>query len=155
MLPLFSPRALTWIRDKSGKDDIEEKILPQHLNNESEVRKLVFWVGYILDQDTSLRSGRPAAQDDSDMDMSLPDENPSDGVGDMSLSSGTGKCNIFRFYCELGLIQSKVHKMPYSVKASAYTSEETSAITAVLNCELDKWKDRLPQEFRPGHVSKR
>jgi hypothetical protein len=121
---------------------------------ESEVRKRVFWVGYILDQDTSLRSGRPAAQDDSDMDMSLPDENPSDGVGDISLSSGTGKCNIFRFYCELALIQSKVHKMLYSVKASAYTSEETRDITAVLNCEMEKWKDRLPQEFRPGHVIK-
>jgi hypothetical protein len=58
------------------------------------------------------------------------------------------------FYCELALIQSKIHKMLYSVKASAYTSEETRDITAVLNYELDKWKDRLPQEFRPGHVIK-
>ena len=33
MLSLFSPQALSWIRDKSGEDDIEEKILPQHLNN--------------------------------------------------------------------------------------------------------------------------
>jgi hypothetical protein len=27
-------------------------------------------------------------------------------------------------------------------------------ITDVLNYELDKWKNRLPQEFRPGHVIK-
>jgi Fungal specific transcription factor domain len=120
---------------------------------ESEVRKRVFWVGYILDQDTSLRSGRPAAQDDSDMNMSLPDENPTDGVGDISASSGVGKC-IFRFYCELALIQSKVHKMLYSVKASKYINEDIREITAVLNYELDKWKNRLPQEFRPGHVIK-
>jgi hypothetical protein len=33
-------------------------------------------------------------------------------------------------------------------------SEEVRDITAVLNYELDKWKNRLPQEFRPGHVIK-
>jgi Fungal specific transcription factor domain len=77
---------------------------------ESEVQKRVFWVGYILDQDTSLRSGRPAAQDDSDMDMSLPDETPSDGVGYISLSSGTGKCNIFRSTANLLLSKAKFTK---------------------------------------------
>ena len=40
------------------------------------------------------------------------------------------------------------------VKASKYTSKETRDITAVLNYELDKWKNRLPQEFRSGHVTK-
>jgi hypothetical protein len=30
MLSLFSPQALSWIRDKSGENGIEEKILPQH-----------------------------------------------------------------------------------------------------------------------------
>jgi hypothetical protein len=131
-----------------------ENLLPNPSHVESEARKRVFCVGYILDQDTSLRSERPAAQDDSDMDMSLPDENPTDGVGDISPSSNIRKCNIFRFYCELALIQSKVQKMLYSVKASNYTSKETKDITAVLNYELDKWKNRLPQEFRPGHVIK-
>ena len=77
---------------------------------ESEVQKRVFWVGYILDQDTSLRSGWPAAQDDSDMDMSLPDETPSDGVGYISLSSGTGKCNIFRSTANLLLSKAKFTK---------------------------------------------
>jgi hypothetical protein len=87
-----------------------ENLLLNLSSVESEVRKRVFWVGYILDQDTSLHSERPVAQDDSDMDMPLPDETPSDGVGDIGLSSGTGKCNIFRFYCKLALIQSQMHK---------------------------------------------
>ncbi|KAK0787853.1 hypothetical protein LTR75_012749 [Friedmanniomyces endolithicus] len=57
---------------------------------ESEQRKRVFWIAYLLDKDICLRSGRPPSQDDDDMNVELPSEDPPDNVGNVPLASPTG-----------------------------------------------------------------
>lgn len=73
---------------------------------EVEQRKRVFWIGYMLDKDLCLRSGRPPAQDDDDMNVELPSADPADNIGNIPLADGKGKVNLFRLMCECKLIST-------------------------------------------------
>lgn len=121
---------------------------------EAEQRKRVFWIAYMLDKDNCIRSGRPPAQDDDDMNVELPSEEPPDNVGNIPLSDGKGKINLFRAMCEFAIISSKVYKKLYSVEASKQSDGELLNTIGDLDKELEEWKDRIPIDFRPEHEIK-
>ncbi|KAL1899897.1 hypothetical protein Sste5346_002763 [Sporothrix stenoceras] len=121
---------------------------------EIEQRKRVFWIGYMLDKDLCLRSGRPPAQDDDDMNVELPDADPADNIGNIPLGDGKGKMNLFRVMCEFALIESKVYKRLYSTKATKQTVGELLNTIGELDQELEDWKDSIPIDFRPEHEIK-
>ncbi|TIA48712.1 hypothetical protein D6C79_03960 [Aureobasidium pullulans] len=121
---------------------------------ESEQRKRVFWIGYLMDKDIGLRSGRPPIQDDDDMNVELPSENPPDNIGVVSIENGKSKVNLFRIQCVFAMIQSKVYKLLYSVKAARQTDGELLNTIGDLDQELEEWKDSIPIEFRPEHEIK-
>ena len=118
---------------------------------EIEQRKRVFWIAYMLDKDLCLRSGRPPAQDDDDMNVELPDADPVDGIGNIPLADGKGKMNLFRVMCELAIVESKVYKKLYSTKATKQSDGELLNTIGELDKELEDWKDRIPIDFRPEH----
>lgn len=120
---------------------------------EAEQRKRVFWIGYMLDKDTCLRSGRPPAQDDDDMNVDLPSTDPPDNIGNIPLEGG-GKVNLFRLMCEFAIISSKVYRRLYSVQASRQTDGELLNTIGELDKELEVWKDSIPMDFRPEHEIK-
>ncbi|KAK0720446.1 fungal-specific transcription factor domain-containing protein [Lasiosphaeris hirsuta] len=121
---------------------------------EMEQRKRVFWIAYMLDKDLCLRSGRPMAQDDDDMNVDLPDADPADGIGNIPLADGKGKMNLFRVMCELALVESKVYKKLYSTKATKQADGELLNTIGELDQELEDWKDSIPIDFRPEHEIK-
>ena len=121
---------------------------------EAEQRKRVFWIAYLLDKDTCLRSGRPPAQDDEDMNVELPSENPPDNVGNIPLADGQSVINLFRLMCEFAIISSKVYRKLYSVEASKQTDGELLNTIGDLDKELEEWKDKIPLDFRPEHEIK-
>jgi len=121
---------------------------------ESEQRKRVFWIGYLMDKDICLRSGRPPIQDDDDMNVELPSENPPDNIGVVPIENGKSKVNLFRIQCVFAMIQSKVYKLLYSVKAARQTDGELLNTIGDLDQELEEWKDSIPLEFRPEHEIK-
>ncbi|KAF2834101.1 hypothetical protein M501DRAFT_964934, partial [Patellaria atrata CBS 101060] len=121
---------------------------------ESEQRKRVFWIAYLLDRDICLRSGRPPIQDDDDMNVELPSEDPQDNIGNIPLANGQGKVNLFRLMCTFAVIQSKVYKQLYSVKASRQSDGELLNTIGELDKELEDWKDAIPIDFRPEHEIK-
>jgi hypothetical protein len=124
---------------------------------ENEQRKRVFWIAYLLDKDICLRSGRPPAQDDDDMNVELPSENPPDHVGSIPLSDENGKSgtmNLFRLMCQFAQIQSRVYKQLYSVKASRQSDGELLNTIGELDAQLEEWKDSIPLDFRPEHEIK-
>ena len=119
---------------------------------ENEQRKRVFWIAYLLDKDICLRSGRPPAQDDDDMNVELPSEDPPDNVGNIPLAKETdGKktMNLFRLMCTFAQIQSRVYKQLYSVKASRQSDGELLNTIGELDAQLEEWKDSIPIDFRP------
>lgn len=120
---------------------------------EAEQRKRVFWIAYMLDKDTCLRSGRPPAQDDDDMNVDLPSLDPPDNIGNIPLETG-GKVNLFRLMCEFAIISSKVYRRLYSVQASRQTDGELLNTIGELDKELEVWKDSIPMDFRPEHEIK-
>ncbi|KAF2198279.1 hypothetical protein GQ43DRAFT_443490 [Delitschia confertaspora ATCC 74209] len=122
--------------------------------SEIEQRKRVFWIAYMLDKDICLRSGRPPVQDDDDMNVDLPSEDPNDNIGNIPLADGKGKMNLFRCMCTFALIESKVYKQLYSVKASKQSDGELLNTIGELDRELETWKDSIPLDFRPEHEIK-
>ncbi|ATY60138.1 fungal specific transcription factor domain-containing [Cordyceps militaris] len=121
---------------------------------EIEQRKRVFWIAYMLDKDLCLRSGRPPAQDDDDINVELPDANPDDNIGNIPLADGKGKMNLFRVMCEFAVIESSVYKRLYSIKATKQSDGELLNTIGELDQQLEDWKDRIPIEFRPEHEIK-
>ncbi|KAI9837978.1 MAG: hypothetical protein M1819_006132 [Sarea resinae] len=118
---------------------------------EIEQRKRVFWIGYMLDKDICLRSGRPPAQDDDDMNVELPSDDPEDNIGNIPLADGKGKTNLFRLMCSFAIIESKVYKQLYSTKASKQSDGELLNTIGDLDHELERWKESIPLDFRPEH----
>ncbi|KAK3723532.1 hypothetical protein LTR37_001784 [Vermiconidia calcicola] len=121
---------------------------------ENEQRKRVFWIAYLLDKDICLRSGRPPAQDDDDLNVELPSEDPPDNVGNIPLASevdGKNTLNLFRLMCNFAQIQSAVYKQLYSVKASRQSDGELLNTIGDLDAQLEEWKDSIPLDFRPEH----
>ncbi|KAJ5789654.1 transcriptional regulator family: Fungal Specific TF [Penicillium psychrosexuale] len=118
---------------------------------EVEQRKRVFWIAYLLDKDICLRSGRPPVQDDDDMNVELPSEDPPDNVGNVPLSDGRSKFNLFRSLCEFATIESRVYKRLYSAKASKQSDGELLNTIGELDKELEDWKDSIPIDFRPEY----
>ncbi|RDA83361.1 hypothetical protein CP532_3718 [Ophiocordyceps camponoti-leonardi (nom. inval.)] len=121
---------------------------------EIEQRKRVFWIAYMLDKDLCLRSGRPAAQDDDDMNVDLPDADPVDNIGNIPLADGKGKMNLFRVICEFTVIESNVYKRLYSTRATKQSDGELLNTIGELDQELEEWKDKIPIDFRPEHEIK-
>lgn len=121
---------------------------------ENEQRKRVFWIAYLLDKDICLRSGRPPSQDDDDMNVELPSEDPPDNVGNIPLVKevdGKKTMNLFRLMCTFAQIQSRVYKQLYSVKASRQSDGELLNTIGDLDAQLEEWKDSIPIDFRPEH----
>ncbi|KAL6713418.1 hypothetical protein ACLMJK_008883 [Lecanora helva] len=121
---------------------------------EIEQRKRVFWIAYLLDKDICLRSGRPPAQDDDDMNVELPTEDPVDNIGNIPLADGKGKANLFRFMCTFAIIEAKVYKQLYSTKASRQSDGALLNTIGELDKELEEWKDAIPLDIRPEHEIK-
>ncbi|KAH3447608.1 hypothetical protein KXV91_001854 [Aspergillus fumigatus] len=121
---------------------------------EVEQRKRVFWIAYLLDKDICLRSGRPPVQDDDDMNVELPSDDPPDNIGNVPLSDGRSKFNLFRSMCRFATIESKVYKRLYSAKASKQSDGELLNTIGELDKELEDWKDSIPLDFRPEHEIK-
>src|SRR5690554_5990729 len=71
---------------------------------ESEQRRRLFWVLYMLDKDTALRSGRPPCINDDDCNVELPEENPADGVATIPLMKEPGSLNLFRCMAQFAVI---------------------------------------------------
>ncbi|KAL8630922.1 hypothetical protein Q9189_003339 [Teloschistes chrysophthalmus] len=121
---------------------------------EIEQRKRVFWIAYLLDKDICLRSGRPPAQDDDDMNVELPSEDPIDNIGNIPLADGKGKTNLFRLMASFAVIESKVYKQLYSTKASKQSDGALLNTIGELDKELEEWKDAIPIDIRPEHEIK-
>ncbi|KAL3474168.1 fungal-specific transcription factor domain-containing protein [Aspergillus californicus] len=121
---------------------------------EAEQRKRVFWIAYMLDKDICLRSGRPPVQDDDDMNVELPSEDPPDNIGNVPLSDGKGRFNMFRILCQFSIIESKVYKRLYSARASRQSDGELLNTIGDLDRELEEWKDSIPTDFRPENEIK-
>lgn len=123
---------------------------------ESEQRNRVFWIAYLLDKDMSLRSGMSPLQDDDDMNINLPMEDPPDQVGTIFINQEGHQgpkisINFFRLICRFARIQSMVYKHLYSVKSSRKSDNDLLTTIERLESQLQAWKMSIPLSIRPDH----
>jgi hypothetical protein len=88
------------------------------------------------------------------MNVDLPSPDPPDNIGDIPFHTGGGKVNIFRMMVTFSIIQSKVYKQLYCVKAFQQSDGDLLNTIGELDKELEEWKDQIPIDFRPEHEIK-
>ncbi|PLN84559.1 hypothetical protein BDW42DRAFT_162219 [Aspergillus taichungensis] len=101
---------------------------------EQEQRKRVFWIAYILDQSTCIRSGNAPTQHYEDLDVEFPVEEESEFV----LTNNT---SFFRQLCSMTVIKSRIYNKLYATTALENKSAlEIIGIVRGLHADLEKWK---------------
>jgi hypothetical protein len=118
-----------------------------------EQRKRVFWIAFILDKDISLRTQQPPVQDDLDINLDLPNEDPVDGGGILYDADGSQKINFFRLRVHLAIIQGRIYQKVQSVAAAKQTREYRLQVARDLEKELEDWSDQLPSDFQLERVA--
>lgn len=125
---------------KNSREPVSEEEINQ--------RNRVFWITYIFDRDISLRHHTPPLQNDADIDLNLPHDNPADGVGNIYDKDGSSQMNFFLKRIRLAHIQGRVYSSFFSTRASKMSRQERSARIAILHKELENWRESLPFEFQ-------
>ncbi|EAW18151.1 transcription factor domain-containing protein [Aspergillus fischeri NRRL 181] len=102
---------------------------------EQEQRKRVFWIAFILDQSTCIRTGNAPTQHPDDFDVEIPAVDPEN---DLLLSDNKP---FFQQLCQLTIIKSRIYTELYSEKAlQNKTAAEVMKIVKKLHAELGEWR---------------
>lgn len=117
----------------------------------AEEHRRVVWIAYILNSDAMMKYGLPSAFGDDELDIELPSEVPTDGLGIFILSRTQTPINFLRFTAELSVIQSRIHRRIYSERVAQQTPTELLDAVADLDQQLEIWKSGLPLEIRPTY----
>jgi hypothetical protein len=110
-------------------------------------RRRLFWHGFCLDNDLSLRLGKPPVVNSGQI-IDLPDEYPTDGRGVITFNGES--FNFLREHVALSKLQNKTYTLLYSDKARAQNStEQLHACIDELDEGLRHWKENVPEILRP------
>lgn len=126
----------------------------EHLDaSEALQRNRVFWIIYILDRDISMRIKQAPLQQDNDIDLDLPPEEPDeDEAGFVVSADGCFRLNFFRARVQLARIQGSLYDCLYSVRALTTPETRADNMTQIRHM-LDDWKFHVPQSFSPNALS--
>lgn len=110
---------------------------------EKEVRKRVWWTTYMFEQTQCAILGRPCAIDDSEVNITFPDELMLDGG--LSVPPGYIEYSV-RLSRILSDIRRKVYAAPTNLKQQGDSPKIGVAIQCLL--DLDSWHSSLPPSLR-------
>lgn len=117
-------------------------------------RNRVFWIIYILDRDISMRIKQAPLQQDIDIDLDLPPEEPNeDEAGFVISADGRFRLNFFRARVQLARIQGSLYDCLYSVRAQISGPATRAHNMARVRHMLDDWTSHIPQSFGPSALS--
>jgi proline utilization trans-activator len=119
---------------------------------EREVRKRVWWTAYMFEQTQCAILGRPCAIDDSEVNVTFPDEVMLDGG--ISVSPG-----YIEYSVRLAKLLANIRRKIYTSPSSAMQQGESPKISVAIQCllDLDSWHNGLPPSLRleyPSHLPK-
>ncbi|KAK1722637.1 fungal-specific transcription factor [Colletotrichum acutatum] len=124
----------------------------QHVRN-------LFWVCYMSDKDSSLRTGQPPLLADIYCDVTIPENylssytylrgldehlHPPDASGDADLTPH------FSGDAQLGFLKEKVYRLLYSVQALSDKDNRLLISIRELDDEIECWRLSVPVDFRPA-----
>lgn len=109
-------------------------------------RKRVFWIAYILDRDIAIRIRQVPIQQDSDISIELPPEQPDADFAGFVDPYGDHQhgFNIFRAQAELSQIQGHIYESLFSVRSQQLSAGEKAASRQSIRLSIKEWKGRIP-----------
>lgn len=114
-----------------------------------EDRRRTFWLLYIMDNNLTIGTGKPAALQDFDCDQALPiscNDSLQESLG-LKLANGTAFSHLHA-QIQLARISHQIQQRLFSVHAFTRTREEVSTIIIDLDQQLCDFWQNLPEEFR-------
>ncbi|KAK5069145.1 hypothetical protein LTR51_008691 [Lithohypha guttulata] len=113
---------------------------------EAERHRRVFWSVHVVSNNVAMKCGVSVPLDDDEIEIELPSEIPSVGVGHI----GSTNQNLFRYMAQLSIIQSKILTLVRRrVKMLGQNPAEFFKRIARLDHQLEDWKSGLPIVLRP------
>ncbi|KAL1873920.1 hypothetical protein Daus18300_003792 [Diaporthe australafricana] len=121
-----------------------------HLDHsEAKERQRVFWITYVLDRDTSLRTRGPCLIQAHDLDMRMPNvEVTADTVGILIGSDGRSWFDFFRCRVHLARIQGLVYDWVFSLPAERLSASEKYENMNRIATMLRDWRNAIPEEYK-------
>lgn len=117
---------------------------------EREQRHSLFWCVAILDQSTSFRTGRPAAQPLYEIKVELPRCRPRDLTEIFFVDGTSEKVDTFHFSAWLAKIQAEIYHRLLPPSRTRISETQMTTIVQELSEWLDDWARALPANLRPG-----
>ncbi|KAH7417586.1 fungal-specific transcription factor domain-containing protein [Cadophora sp. MPI-SDFR-AT-0126] len=115
---------------------------------EREVRKRVWWTAYMFEQNQCAILGRPCAIDDSEVNITFPDEMMLDGGS--SVPPGFIDYSV-RLMKLLSDVRRKIYSSPSSATQQGESPKMSVAVQFLL--DLDSWNHSLPSSLRLENLS--
>ena len=109
----------------------------------------LFWVGYTLDKDISLRTGQPPTIADENCDLTLPPGYLDRMGNDPESEEEPWDEPVFPFDLRLSIIKSRAHSALYSVRALQKSDADLLKSIRELDDELEEWRLSIPLQWRP------
>jgi hypothetical protein len=106
----------------------------------------VFWIAYILDRDIAMKIRQAPIQQDADIGIELPPQEPDeDAAGFISMPEMYEHgFNVFRAHVELAQIQGYVYDAVFSVRSQQMDPGEKAASFHAIRMMIKDWKGRIP-----------
>lgn len=126
------------------------KLRADHIDHsEAKERERVFWITYVLDRDTSLRTRGPCLIQDHDLDIEKPVfEDTEDTVGILIGSDGRSWFDFFRCRVHLARIQGLVYDWVFSLPAERLSASEKYENMNRIATMLRDWRNAIPEEYK-------
>ncbi|TVY46242.1 Fusaridione A cluster transcription factor [Lachnellula occidentalis] len=122
------------------------KRLPTVSEHQQLQRRRLFWHAFCFDNDVALRLGKPPIIDENQI-VDLPDEISIDGR-DMKYFNGQS-FNFLRASVAMAKLQNRTYTLLYSDKRASQPAEELYASIDELDERLQRWKEHIPEIYKP------
>ncbi|KAI0540598.1 fungal-specific transcription factor domain-containing protein [Xylaria digitata] len=120
---------------------------------EARQRANIFWVGYMLDKDISLRTITPSSQIDSDIDIDLPSLASEDYGSLLYTLDGRSQFHLFRAKIQLAHLEGRVYDSLLSNRSRKLSHEARGQAVAQIDRLMERWERSIPPPFRPENMT--
>lgn len=131
--------------------DLQQDIQNQTLEERIQ-RQRVLWIAYSQDADLSLKAGRIPTLNSIHLEVDLPLDDFSEGVGEVRATSGEFRINVFRLWAEISLIETELARTTQASDLLSSTEHEYLASLQVTDLKLDHWKRRWVFALAPQQL---
>ncbi|CAG9991729.1 unnamed protein product [Clonostachys byssicola] len=120
--------------------------------------RILFWVSFIFDKDTAIRTGNPPQLTNDDCDLTMPDnyESVYSVLPDLEVdlrSQPWNKGRLVPHYTsdpQLSCLKYRVYNSLYAPDRSTKSDTQLLHDMRVLDDEIETWRMSLPERFRPA-----